>query len=91
MGRAPLAEHQTATPPAVAARRISKRFGGVQALHEVSIVVQRGEVHGLLGENGSGKSTLVNVLAGYHAPEPGGELEINGRTVDLPLRAAHRA
>ena len=75
-------------PPAVAARGISKRFGGVQALDEVSIVVQRGEVHGLLGENGSGKSTLVNVLAGYYAPEPGGELEVGGRTVDLPLRPA---
>ena len=87
MGRAPLAEHQAATPAAVAARRISKRFGGVQALNDVSIVVQRGEVHGLLGENGSGKSTLVNVLAGYHAPQPGGELEIDGRTVDLPLLA----
>lgn len=88
MGRSPLAAHEAATPPAVAARRISKRFGGVQALHEVRIVVQRGEVHGLLGENGSGKSTLVNVLAGYHAPDPGGELEIDGRAVDLPLRAA---
>ena len=88
MGPAPLAEHQAARPPAVAARRISKRFGGVQALHEVSIVVQRGEVHGLLGENGSGKSTLVNILAGYHAPQPGGELEIDGHTVDLPLRPA---
>ena len=86
MGRAPLTEHHTATPPAVAARRISKRFGGVQALDDVSIVVQRGEVHGLLGENGSGKSTLVNVLAGYHVPQPGGELEIDGRAVDLPLR-----
>jgi ribose transport system ATP-binding protein len=74
------------TPPAVAARRISRRFGGVQALHEVSIVVQRGEVHGLLGENGSGKSTLVNVLAGYHAPQPGGQLEVDGRVVEWPLR-----
>jgi ribose transport system ATP-binding protein len=74
------------TPPAVAARRISKRFGGVRALHDASILVERGEVHGLLGENGSGKSTLVNVLAGYHAPEPGGELEIDGHTVELPLR-----
>jgi ribose transport system ATP-binding protein len=88
VGRAPLAENHPATPPAVAARRISKRFGGVEALNDVSIVVQRGEVHGLLGENGSGKSTLVNVLAGYHAPEPGCELEIDGRTVDLPLRPA---
>lgn len=86
MENAPLGARGTATPPAVAARRISKRFGGVQALDEVSIVVQRGEVHGLLGENGSGKSTLVNVLAGYHAPQPGGELEISGRRIDLPLR-----
>ena len=62
------------TPPAVAARHISKRFGGAQALRDVSIVVERGEVHGLLGENGSGKSTLVNVLAGYHEPEPGAEV-----------------
>ena len=88
MGRAPLAVHQAAAPPAVAARRISKRFGGVQALNDVSIVIGRGEVHGLLGENGSGKSTLVNVLAGYHAPLPGGELEIDGRAVDLPLLPA---
>jgi ribose transport system ATP-binding protein len=86
VGRAPLAALVNVTPPAVAARRLSKRFGGVEALHELTIVVQRGEVHGLLGENGSGKSTLVNVLAGYHAPQPGGELEIDGLAVELPLR-----
>jgi ribose transport system ATP-binding protein len=85
VGRGPLAERESAAPPAVAARRISKRFGGAQALYEVSIAVQRGEVHGLLGENGSGKSTLVNVLAGYHVPQPGGELQIGGLRVELPL------
>ena len=86
MGRTPLGERGTGTPPAAAARRISKRFGGVRALDEVGIVAGHGEVHGLLGENGSGKSTLVKVLAGYHAPDPGGELEIDGRRVELPLR-----
>ena len=45
-----------------------------------------GEVHGLLGKNGSGKSTLVKILAGFHAPDPGGRLEFNGESVDLPLK-----
>jgi ribose transport system ATP-binding protein len=70
----------------VALRHISKTFDGVRALHDVGLSVRRGEVHGLVGENGSGKSTLIKVLAGFHAPDAGGELEINGRPVSLPLR-----
>jgi ribose transport system ATP-binding protein len=70
----------------VALRHMSKTFDGVRALHDVDLTVRRGEVHGLLGENGSGKSTLIKVLAGVHAPDAGGELEINGRQVSLPLR-----
>lgn len=72
--------------PALAARGISKSFGGTQALDGVGLTVQTGEVHGLVGENGSGKSTLIKILAGYHAPDPGGELEVGGRPVALPLR-----
>jgi ribose transport system ATP-binding protein len=45
-----------------------------------------GEVHGLLGKNGSGKSTLVKILAGFHAPDDGGELRFNGEVVTLPLK-----
>jgi ribose transport system ATP-binding protein len=71
--------------PVVALRHISKTFGGVRALHDVDLAVRRGEVHGLLGENGSGKSTLIKILSGFHAPDGGGELEINGRPVSLPL------
>lgn len=71
--------------PVVALRRISKTFGGVRALHDVDLTIRRGEVHGLLGENGSGKSTLVKILSGFHSPDGGGELEINGRPVTLPL------
>jgi ribose transport system ATP-binding protein len=71
---------------ALEARHISKSFGGTRALDDVAITVARGEVHGLVGENGSGKSTLIKILAGYHAPQRGGLLEIAGRAVTLPLR-----
>jgi ribose transport system ATP-binding protein len=72
---------------ALEARHISKRFGGTLALDDAGLALRRGEVHALLGENGSGKSTLIKVLAGYHEPEPGGELVLAGRVVELPLAA----
>jgi len=70
---------------ALAVRHVSKSFRGVRALDGASLTLRRGEVHGLLGENGSGKSTLIRILAGYHAPEPGAELEVGGRPTRLPL------
>jgi ribose transport system ATP-binding protein len=75
-------------PPRLELRQLSKSFGQAQVLGNVSIVVAPGEIHGLVGENGSGKSTLVKVLSGYHAPDPGGSLLIDGRTVELPVRPA---
>src|SRR3954471_8378165 len=74
-----------ADQPVVALRNISKTFGGVRALDAVNLTIRRGEVHGLLGENGSGKSTLIKILSGFHAADGGGELEINGRPIPLPL------
>jgi len=72
-------------PPLVQARNISKSFGEVRVLSAVDLDVLPGEIHGLLGENGSGKSTFIKVLAGFHEPDPGGELQINGEHVPLPL------
>jgi ribose transport system ATP-binding protein len=66
-------------------RHISKSFGANLALDDVSLAVRRGEVTALLGQNGCGKSTLVKVLAGFHAPEPGGEMLVGGQVVDLPV------
>lgn len=81
-------EHGATDPARLELRALSKSFGASQALRDVSMVVQPGEVHGLVGENGSGKSTLVKVLSGYHRPDPGGSLWIDGRPVDLPVRPA---
>jgi ribose transport system ATP-binding protein len=67
-------------------RNISMTFGGQRALDKVSMTIRPGEVHGLVGQNGCGKSTLIKILAGYHHPDPGGELEIEGRLVKLPVQ-----
>lgn len=59
---------------------ISKIFGGVRALDDVSFEVGRGEVHCLAGENGSGKSTLIKIITGVYTPEPGAMMEYFGKT-----------
>jgi ribose transport system ATP-binding protein len=75
----------TAGSPALEAQSLSKSFGGVRVLDDVSLSVSGGEIHGLVGRNGSGKSTLIKILSGYHAPDAGGSLRVRGDDVALPI------
>ena len=63
---------------AIRLRRISKHFGGVAALDNISFEVEQGEVQCLAGENGCGKSTLIKIVTGVYSAEPGAEIEIFG-------------
>src|SRR5438445_2325055 len=66
------------TPLVLSLRGVSKAFGAVQALRDVSFDCRAGEVHALVGENGSGKSTLLGIASGFIAPDQG-TIEIGGR------------
>ena len=79
-----------AAPPAVEICGMSKRFGALAALDDVSLALAPGTIHAVLGENGAGKSTLVKCVMGYHRPD-GGRLLVDGRerTVAGP-REAHQ-
>ena len=72
--------------PLLEGQRIGKRFGGVQALRDVSFHIQTGEIFGLIGPNGAGKTTLFNVLTGIYAPDDGrftfGARDTTGLTPD---------
>jgi len=66
--------------PMLRMSEISKRFGGVQALQDVTLEVAGGEIHAVVGENGAGKSTLMKILSGLYAPDAG-RIEIAGEPV----------
>ena len=72
----------TTAPPALEFEHVSKRFGSVVALDDVSMRVDAGQVHALLGENGAGKTTLMHVAFGMVAPEAG-SVRVHGDHVDL--------
>jgi L-arabinose transport system ATP-binding protein len=75
----------------LAAEAISKRFGGVRALHDVTVDFPAGQVTALMGENGAGKSTLLRILTGDHRPTEG-RVSLDGQVLDLHSpQDAHRA
>ena len=63
-------------------QHISKRFGGIQALNDVSVQVAPGEIHALIGENGAGKSTLIKILSGAYTRDSG-TICIDGKQVNI--------
>jgi len=79
------------TEPVLSVRGLSKNFGGVQALDDVSFELRRGEVLALAGDNGAGKSTLIKSISGVHQPSQG-EIRFRGEAVSFANpRAAREA
>ena len=62
--------------------KISKTFGGIRAVDDVSLEVKRGSIVGLIGQNGSGKSTLFNLITGVLKKDSGGSVSFDGKRID---------
>jgi simple sugar transport system ATP-binding protein len=73
---------ESAAPDLLRAENVSKRFGAVVALRDVSLRLGPGEVLALIGDNGAGKSTLIKILTGFHQPDSG-QLYVRGEPVTL--------
>ena len=78
----PVPELSTDARQLLEMKNITKRFGGVVALDDVSLSVGRGEVVALIGENGAGKSTLMKIMGGVHEPD-GGEVLVDGARIRI--------
>jgi branched-chain amino acid transport system ATP-binding protein len=66
-----MAETRSASPPVLATFGLTRSFGGLVAVRDVSISLRQGELHAIIGPNGAGKTTLVNMLSGLSAPTNG--------------------
>ena len=67
-------------------RNGSKTFGDRTVLRDIDLTVEPGELHGLIGQNGSGKSTLAKIISGYHGPDAGATVAVDGEALHLPVR-----
>ncbi|MGH7093548.1 MAG: ABC transporter ATP-binding protein [Stellaceae bacterium] len=65
------AAHSLPTEVHLAVTEVSKRFGGVRAVEDVSITVNRGEIASVIGPNGAGKTSLLNMISGFYKPDSG--------------------
>jgi ribose transport system ATP-binding protein len=74
--------------PALEIRGLSKTFPGQRALTDVDLELAPGEIRALVGQNGCGKSTLIKVLAGFHEPDPGAEVRVDGNPLALGTAGA---
>ncbi len=83
-------DEQVGAPPTLRAHQISKRFGGVVALDDVSIDVAAGQITGLVGDNGAGKSTLIRILSAVLRTDDG-TIELDGAPADFTSPADARA
>lgn len=68
------------TKPLLSVEDLTKTFGGLHAVEEVSFQIQQGEIIGLIGPNGAGKTTIFNLISGYHPPTHG-RIAFNGRDI----------
>jgi len=75
-----MADLRPTTPPVLATLGLTRAFGGLVAVRDVSISLRQGELHAVIGPNGAGKTTLVNLLSGEIRPTAG-RIELNGREV----------
>ena len=69
-------------PSAIQMRSITKAFPGVVANDKIDFIVEKGEIHGLLGENGAGKTVLMNILYGMYKPDDG-KIVVDGKEADI--------
>ncbi len=85
-----LGASEPGAPPTLRARHVSKRFGGVVALDDVSIDVAAGQITGLVGDNGAGKSTLIRIISAVLEADSG-TIELDGAPVQFTSPAEARA
>ncbi|HID04545.1 MAG TPA: ABC transporter ATP-binding protein, partial [Aigarchaeota archaeon] len=69
------------TPPALELLNVTKTYGNVAALRDITLAVRKGEFITILGPSGSGKSTLLKIIGGFEEPDKG-EVRINGQVIN---------